>query len=98
MSWDAAPRARRLLGALALAVAPLALSAQSSPLERRVSVQFRDVSLRDALDRVMAVARVILVAHAGTLVNLMGYDWFFIATLQLALPGLLLPLPYWLHF
>jgi iron complex outermembrane recepter protein len=34
------------------------LPAQATPLERRVSLQFRDVSLRDALDRVMAVAHV----------------------------------------
>jgi iron complex outermembrane receptor protein len=54
----AASRARRLLGLLALLAAPLALPAQSMPLERRVSLQFRDVSLRDALDRVMAVAHV----------------------------------------
>jgi hypothetical protein len=38
----------------------------------------------------MAVARVILIAHAGTLVAMMGWNWFFIATVPLALPGLLL--------
>lgn len=42
------------------------------------------------LTSVMAVSRVILIAHAGTLVGLMGYDWFFIATVPLAIPGLLL--------
>jgi len=55
---DVAPRVRRLLCAAALLAAPLGLAAQGAPLERRVSLQFRDVSLRDALDRVMAVARV----------------------------------------
>lgn len=53
-----AARMRRALCALALFVGPAALVAQSAPLERRVKVQFRDVSLRDALDQVMAVAHV----------------------------------------
>ncbi len=42
------------------------------------------------LTSVMAVARVILVAHAGTLVEWMGWDLFFISTVPLAIPGLLL--------
>lgn len=42
------------------------------------------------LTSVMAVSRVILIAHAGTLVNYMGWDWFFISTVPLAIPGLLL--------
>jgi PAT family beta-lactamase induction signal transducer AmpG len=42
------------------------------------------------LTSVMAVSRVILVAHAGTLVNLLGWNVFFISTVPLALPGLLL--------
>lgn len=42
------------------------------------------------LSSVMAVSRVILVAHAGTLVEFLGYDLFFILTVPLALPGLLL--------
>lgn len=42
------------------------------------------------LTSVMAVARVILIAHAGKLVELMGWNWFFIATVPLAIPGLLL--------
>ncbi|MBW7932553.1 MAG: TonB-dependent receptor plug domain-containing protein [Gemmatimonadaceae bacterium] len=61
--------ARRTVCALALRVAPLAFAAlphatltaqatPATPLDRRLSVQFRDVSLREALDRVMAVARV----------------------------------------
>ncbi len=51
-------RVRRLCGALALLAIPWTLPAQASPLDRRVSLQFRDMSLRDALDRVMAVAHV----------------------------------------
>ncbi|MDQ8154273.1 MAG: TonB-dependent receptor [Gemmatimonadota bacterium] len=52
-------RARRLLCALGvLALAPSMLRAQAAPLERRVTLHFRDVALRDALDRLMAVARV----------------------------------------
>lgn len=50
--------ARWLLCALALFAAPRRVMAQATPLARRVSVQFREVSLRDALDRVMALARV----------------------------------------
>ena len=42
------------------------------------------------LTSIMAVARVILIAHAGTLVAMMGWNWFFIATVPLAIPGLLL--------
>lgn len=42
------------------------------------------------LTSVMAVGRVVLIAHAGTLVAFMGYNWFFIATVPLAIPGLLL--------
>ena len=42
------------------------------------------------LTSVMAVTRVILVAHAGTLVALLGYDLFFILTVPMAIPGLLL--------
>ena len=43
---------------LAPLVTAAPLSAQAAPLERRVSLQLRDVSLRDALDRVMVVAHV----------------------------------------
>jgi PAT family beta-lactamase induction signal transducer AmpG len=39
---------------------------------------------------VMAVSRVILIAHAGTLVEWLGWEWFFIATIPLAIPGLLM--------
>ena len=53
-----ASRARGWMCALALAALPGTLAAQSAPLDRRVTLQFRDVSLRDALDRVMAAARV----------------------------------------
>lgn len=58
-----ASRARGVLCALTLAVAMLArarpATAQAAdPLDRRLSVQFRDIALRDALDRVMAVAHV----------------------------------------
>lgn len=42
------------------------------------------------LTSVMAVTRVILIAPAGVLVSKFGYDIFFIATVPLALPGLLL--------
>jgi hypothetical protein len=42
------------------------------------------------LTSVMAVSRVILVAHSGDLVTLMGWNWFYIATVPLAIPGLLL--------
>jgi PAT family beta-lactamase induction signal transducer AmpG len=42
------------------------------------------------LTSVMAVSRVILVAHAGTMVAHMGWDMFFLSTIPLALPGLLL--------
>lgn len=56
--WVLGRRARHALCVLTLSAAPHALLAQSAPLERRVTVQFRDVSLRDALDRVMAVAHV----------------------------------------
>ena len=42
------------------------------------------------LTSVMATARVILIAHAGTLVKVMGWDLFFISTVPLAIPGLLL--------
>ncbi len=42
------------------------------------------------LTSVMAVSRVILVAHAGTLVSLLGWNVFFISTVPLAVPGLLL--------
>lgn len=42
------------------------------------------------LTSVMAVSRVILIAHAGTIVEKLGYDLFFILTVPLALPGLLL--------
>lgn len=42
------------------------------------------------LTSIMAVSRVILVAHAGTLVSWIGYDLFFISTVPLAIPGLLL--------
>lgn len=42
------------------------------------------------LTSVMAVSRVILIAQAGTLVKLMGWNLFFIATVPLAIPGLLL--------
>ena len=53
-----AARAPGVLFVIALLVAPRSASAQVAPLERRISVQFRDVSLRDALDRLMAAARV----------------------------------------
>jgi hypothetical protein len=36
------------------------------------------------------VGRVVLIAHAGTLVAWMGYNMFFLATVPLAIPGLLL--------
>jgi PAT family beta-lactamase induction signal transducer AmpG len=42
------------------------------------------------LTSVMAVGRVILAAQAGVLQEQMGWDWFFIATVPLAIPGLLL--------
>jgi PAT family beta-lactamase induction signal transducer AmpG len=42
------------------------------------------------LTSVMAVTRVILVAHAGTLVKWLGYDMFFLLTVPMAIPGLLL--------
>lgn len=42
------------------------------------------------LTSVMAVGRVVLIAHAGTLVAWMGWNLFFIATVPLAIPGLLL--------
>ncbi len=53
-----AARMRRTLCALALFAVPATLVAQSTPLERRVKVQFRGISLRDALDQLMAVAHV----------------------------------------
>lgn len=47
---------------LATVTTPAVLGAQSpsspAPLERQVSMQFRDISLREALDRLMAVAQV----------------------------------------
>ncbi|MGZ3693297.1 MAG: hypothetical protein ACXWQO_03775, partial [Bdellovibrionota bacterium] len=42
------------------------------------------------LTSVMAVGRVVLVANAGAMVAKMGYDLFFISTVPLAIPGLLL--------
>jgi PAT family beta-lactamase induction signal transducer AmpG len=42
------------------------------------------------LTSVLAVGRVVLIAHAGTLVAWMGYNMFFLATVPLAIPGLLL--------
>jgi PAT family beta-lactamase induction signal transducer AmpG len=42
------------------------------------------------LTSVMAVSRVILVAHAGTMVQHMGWDLFFLSTIPLAIPGLAL--------
>lgn len=54
----AVPRVRHLLCLLMLLVAPRVAEAQTAPLDRRVTLQFRDVALRDALDRLMAVARV----------------------------------------
>ena len=42
------------------------------------------------LTSVMAVARVILIAHAGNLVQVLGWDGFFLSTIPLAIPGLLL--------
>lgn len=42
------------------------------------------------LTSVMAVGRVVLVAHAGTIVEKIGWDLFFISTVPLAIPGLLL--------
>lgn len=42
------------------------------------------------LTSVMAVTRVILVAHAGTLVKRLGYDMFFLLTVPMAIPGLML--------
>lgn len=42
------------------------------------------------LTSVMAVSRVVLVAPAGLIVSKIGYDLFFIATVPLAIPGLLL--------
>ena len=74
---------------LAAPLAPLALAAQSAPLERRVSVQFRDVSLRDALDRVMALAHV-RISYSAELLPLDrsvrgGFDSTTVATLLGAL-------------
>lgn len=56
----AAPALRALwvLGVLLSLAVSRSATAQAAPLDRRVSVQFHDVSLRDALDRVMALARV----------------------------------------
>ncbi|MGZ3721762.1 MAG: hypothetical protein ACXVA9_02450, partial [Bdellovibrionales bacterium] len=42
------------------------------------------------LTSVMAVSRVILIAHSGDLVKVMGWNWFYISTVPLAIPGLLL--------
>ncbi|HEY8280412.1 MAG TPA: AmpG family muropeptide MFS transporter [Bdellovibrionota bacterium] len=42
------------------------------------------------LTSVMAVPRVILIAPAGVIVAAIGYDWFFLLTVPLAIPGLLL--------
>lgn len=42
------------------------------------------------LTSVMAVSRVVLIAHAGTLVAWLGWNTFFILTVPLAIPGLLL--------
>lgn len=42
------------------------------------------------LTSVMAVSRVILISSAGDLVKWLGWDLFFIATVPLAIPGLLL--------
>jgi hypothetical protein len=42
------------------------------------------------LTSVMAVTRVILVAHAGDMVKHMGYNAFFLSTIPMAIPGLLL--------
>lgn len=46
------------------------------------------------LTSVMAVGRVILVAPAGVVVNQIGWDLFFIFTVPLAIPGLLLLLQF----
>jgi MFS transporter, PAT family, beta-lactamase induction signal transducer AmpG len=42
------------------------------------------------LSSVMAVSRVVLVAHAGTVVAAVGWNVFFVSTVALALPGLLM--------
>jgi PAT family beta-lactamase induction signal transducer AmpG len=42
------------------------------------------------LTSVMAVSRVILIAQAGVIVEKIGWDIFFIATVPLAIPGLLM--------
>ena len=42
------------------------------------------------LTSVMAVSRVVLIAHAGKIVELIGWNTFFLATVPLAIPGLLL--------
>lgn len=42
------------------------------------------------LTSVMAVSRVILISQAGALVDAMGWDMFFISTVPLAIPGLLM--------
>lgn len=42
------------------------------------------------LSSVMAVSRVVLVAHAGTVVAAVGWNVFFVGTVLLAIPGLLM--------
>lgn len=43
---------------------------------------------------VLAVARVILIAQAGVIVKAIGWHWFYLFTVPLAVPGLLLLLQY----
>lgn len=53
------------------------------------SKQFTGTQLA-LLSSLPAVTRVILIAHAGTIVEKIGWDWFYLGTIPLALPGLLL--------
>jgi outer membrane receptor protein involved in Fe transport len=58
-----------LLALLALLLAPARAIAEESPLERRVTLRVRDVALRDALDRIAAMARIRL-SYSGDVVPL----------------------------
>lgn len=46
------------------------------------------------MSSVLAVARVILIAQAGVIVKAVGWHWFYIMTVPLAVPGLLMLLQY----
>lgn len=54
---------------VALLAAPVTAASAASPLERRVSLHVRDVALRDALDRVAALAK-IRISYSGEVVPL----------------------------